>query len=159
MGLLTRQIQPHGVRRRVARMPIWLYRFRLGAVLGEGFLMLTHIGRSSGRLRQTVLGVLHHDSQCDTYVVASGWGERADWLRNVQHNPRILLDVGHRRIEATAMRLPTDRATERFVEYARQHPQIVQRLAKMALGRPIDGTPADCRALADAVPLVAIRPL
>src|SRR5581483_6476732 len=75
------QPAPRGVARRLARLPIWLYRLGLGRLLGERFLMLTHIGRTSGRLRQTVVEVVRHDRLSDTYIIASGWGERADWYR------------------------------------------------------------------------------
>ncbi len=43
---------PGKVLRLGLRLPIWLYRARLGRLLGERFLLLTHIGRKSGLPRQ-----------------------------------------------------------------------------------------------------------
>jgi hypothetical protein len=47
------------------RMPIWLYRLRLGWLLGNRFLMLTHIVRKSGQPPQSVLEVVGHDCRAD----------------------------------------------------------------------------------------------
>lgn len=38
--------------RRLVRAPVWLYRARLGALLGSRMLMLEHVGRSSGQSRR-----------------------------------------------------------------------------------------------------------
>lgn len=59
--------------------PIWLYRARLGFVLGSRTLMLEHVGRKSGAKRYVVLEVVGHPAP-DTYVVASGFGEHAQWF-------------------------------------------------------------------------------
>ncbi|MFL7870015.1 MAG: nitroreductase family deazaflavin-dependent oxidoreductase, partial [Anaerolineales bacterium] len=61
------------------RLPIWLYRLRLGWLLGDRFLMLTHTGRKSGLPRHVVIEVVQHDKETDTYYVVSGWGEKSDW--------------------------------------------------------------------------------
>ncbi len=54
------------------RLPIWLYRMKLGWLLGNHFLLLVHIGRKSGKSRQTVIEVVQHDKKTDTYYVVSG---------------------------------------------------------------------------------------
>ena len=71
---------PHGLMRWLLRAPVWLYRLGLGGLLGDRFLLLTHIGRKSGQLRQNVLEVVEHDEATGAYVIASGWGDKADWL-------------------------------------------------------------------------------
>src|SRR5437899_3609544 len=70
---------PTGLLRLCLRLPIWLYRLRCGWVLNSRFLLLTHSGRRSGLPRQTVLEVVHYDRATETYVIASGWGEKPDW--------------------------------------------------------------------------------
>lgn len=49
--------KPRGLLRLGFRLPIWLYRLNLGWILGERFLLLTHTGRKSGLVRQTVIEV------------------------------------------------------------------------------------------------------
>jgi deazaflavin-dependent oxidoreductase (nitroreductase family) len=149
---------PRGVLRWLLRMPIWLYRLRMGWLLGDRFLMLTHIGRKSGQPRQSILEVIGHDQATGTYVIASGWGERADWLRNIQKNPHVLVDARGRRFEATAERLPLEVAIDEARDYARRHPSALRALAGRMIGRPLTGTDADNRALAEAVPFVILRP-
>jgi deazaflavin-dependent oxidoreductase (nitroreductase family) len=150
---------PRGLLRWLLRLPIWLYRLRLGWLLGDRFLMLTHIGRTSGQPRQSVLEVVGHDAAAGTYVIASGWGEKADWLRNIQKHPRVLVDAGRRRFEATAERLDEEAATRAAGDYARRHPSAFRGLASRMIGQSLTGTDADYRALAQAVPFVTLTPI
>jgi deazaflavin-dependent oxidoreductase (nitroreductase family) len=141
-----------------ARLPIWLYRLKLGWLFGDRFLMLTHIGRKTGQLRQGVLEVVRHDRATDTYIIASGWGERADWFRNIQHNPHVLLSAGARRVEAEAKQLAPALAAAELRDYAQQHPYAIRALANMMTGQAFDGSAAAIEQLAKRVPLIALRP-
>ena len=76
----------------LVRAPIWLYRARLGFLSGSRTLMLEHVGRKSGARRFVVLEVVGHPAP-DTYVVASGFGERAQWFRNLIANPQVRVSV------------------------------------------------------------------
>ena len=69
------------------RLPIWLYRVKLGWLLGDRFIMLTHTGRKSGLPRQTVIEVVKHDKESNTYYIVSGWGEKSDWYQNIRKTP------------------------------------------------------------------------
>jgi F420H(2)-dependent quinone reductase len=67
--------QPPGkVLRFGLRLPIWFYRMKLGWLFGNRFLMLTHTGRKSGKPHETMIEVVRHDKETDTYYVVSGWG-------------------------------------------------------------------------------------
>jgi deazaflavin-dependent oxidoreductase (nitroreductase family) len=154
---LVQRDRPRGLLRWFLRAPTVLYRARLGWMLGRRFLMLTHTGRTSGLPRRTVVEVVDHDLASDTYFVASGWGGRSDWLRNVEKTPRVRVDVGARRFEADAVRLPVDDAVRALGSYAGRHPKAFAELGKLLLGERLAPTPQDCRKLADRVPLVALR--
>ena len=65
---------PTGVRRIAFRAPMYLYRLGLGWLFGDRLLLLNHIGRVSGKPRQTILEVVTHDRADGSLVVASGWG-------------------------------------------------------------------------------------
>lgn len=109
--------------RALMRMPIWLYRARLGFLVGSRTLMLEHIGRKSGATRYVVLEVIGHPTS-DSYVVASGFGERAQWFRNLMADPRVRVSVaGHRPHAATARRLATAEADAALAQYVRRHPR------------------------------------
>lgn len=147
---------PRGLLRLGLRLPILLYRARLGWLLGKRFLMLTHIGRKSGQPHQTVVEVVDHDAATGTYFIASGWGRKSDWFRNVQKTPEVTVHVGGRRFEAVAECIPLDAAEQRLQVYARKHPLAFRELTRVMLGESLTGTPEDCRRLANSVPVVAL---
>jgi hypothetical protein len=70
--------QPTGLWRRVLRAPAHLFRWRLGFVFGDRFILVDHVGRRLGTAYQTALEVVKHDEATGEYVVCSGTGPRAD---------------------------------------------------------------------------------
>jgi deazaflavin-dependent oxidoreductase (nitroreductase family) len=153
----TKSSAPRGLARLAFRLPIWLYRLRLGWLLGDRLLLLTHIGRKSGRPRQAVIEVVRHDRASDTYIIASGFGVQVDWFRNIQQNPNVVVQSGARRLVAVAERLPLDAAADELHGYAQRHPRTFRTIAKRLIGRELDGSAESCRRLAADVPVVALR--
>jgi hypothetical protein len=101
-----------------------------------------------------VLEVVRHDRQADTYVVASGWGERSDWFRNVMQTPVVWVSSGlRRRRPALAVRLPQPVAARELGGYAARHPQAFAMLTRFILGEARD----DYDAIAQALPVVALK--
>jgi deazaflavin-dependent oxidoreductase (nitroreductase family) len=132
------------------RLPVWLYRARMGWVLDGRFLLLSHTGRTTGRARQTVLEVVDVDAQRATYFVASAWGDRADWFRNIGCTPEIRITVGRRAMRAVAEVLPPDESRDVLHEYRRRH-----RLAAAVLARLLGHSTFET--VAETVPVVALR--
>jgi len=136
------------------RSPIWLYRARLGFVFGSRLLMLEHVGRTSGHRRYVVLEVIARPAP-GRYVVASGFGERAQWYRNVSANPRVRIYRGSRRpVSATATVLTGEQATDALASYAAAHPRAWRTLKPVfeaTLG-------AEIGERATTLPLVALDP-
>jgi len=122
---------PHGLTRMLLNMPIWLFRMHLGWLMGDRFLLLTHTGRKSGLPRQTILEVLEHDKATDVYYVLSGWGEKADWLRNVDKTPEVMIKVGHRQFNASAVRLESEAAERAILDYAKRNPLAIRVLPRL----------------------------
>jgi deazaflavin-dependent oxidoreductase (nitroreductase family) len=147
-----------GLLRVAVRLPIWLYRLRLGWLLGDRFLMLTHIGRKSGLPRHVVVEVVGHDKATGVYTIASGWGEKSDWFRNIQKTPQVTVNVGSRQFAATAGRLSKEDAERALLDYARQHPMAFRELAGLMADHHSGNVEADCRLLAQSIPLVALQP-
>ena len=79
--------RPKGALALGLRLPSYLYRFRLGRLLGHRFLLLTHRGRKSGLTGRTPLEVLHFDPRSRESVVLSARGKKADWYRNIEASP------------------------------------------------------------------------
>ena len=82
---------PNGLLRWFLRFPIVLYHLNLGWLLGGRFMLINHVGRKSGQLRQTVVEVAGHDQSGDTYYVASGWGYKSQWYRNLLAQPEVTI--------------------------------------------------------------------
>jgi deazaflavin-dependent oxidoreductase (nitroreductase family) len=141
------------------RLPLQLYRARLGWLLGARFLALTTRGRKSGAPRSVVLEVLAREPATGGYVVASGWGPRAQWARNVEAFPFADVRVGRRRFRARVEKLSRADATEQLAAYAQRH-RLAYRLVigPLLLGRRPRGTADELAELARAMPLFALRP-
>lgn len=158
MALLDRAT-PKGFIRFAVRLPVGLYRARLGWLLGERFLLLEHVGRTSGLKRRTVLEIVDHDPERGTYYVASGWGARSQWFQNLQQHPDVSVTIGLRRHAARAVRLNVEDAANTFYRYATHHPRAFKQLTQFMLGRTLGVDRAQCKELAEQVPVVALAPI
>ncbi len=137
---------PQGWRRLLFRMPIWLYRNNLGWVLGGRFLLINQVGRKSGLPRQTVVEVVDRDRAQDVFTVASGWGEKADWYKNLRAHPQTTIQIGQRILAVTAHFLSADESGEAMVKYAARHPALARELA-MLMGYKVKDSAEGYRAL------------
>jgi deazaflavin-dependent oxidoreductase (nitroreductase family) len=118
-ALLGRLLQ----NRALVRAPIWLYRAHLGFLFGHRMLLLEHVGRKSGAQRYAVLEVVDRPGT-DEYVIVSGFGDTAQWYRNVVANPRVRVSVCLRRnVPATATPLTPEAVDETVERYAERHPR------------------------------------
>lgn len=92
-----------------SRLNTWVYRVSGGRIGGRfpggaPVLLLTTIGRKSGRPQTAPLLYL---ADGDTYVVVASKGGMSHhplWFKNLEANPRVEIEVGSRKIPATARR-------------------------------------------------------
>ena len=150
---------PRGLLALSLRAPLVLYHLHLGWLLGNRFLVLKHTGRKSAVVHSTVLEVVRYDPLTGQCIVASGWGEKSQWLQNVQANPRVRFILGRQCRDALAKRMAVEAAKSEFRDYGRRHPYALRRLAAWMLGeKPADQETMFGR-LAEAVPLVELSPV
>jgi len=145
-----------GLMRSFARAPIGFYRAGLGWVFGGRVLMLTHIGRVTGKQRNVVLEVVRSDAKNNAFYIASGWGEKSDWLLNIQKNPKVNVQFKHRSFPAVAERLSVEDAEQEMLDYGRRHPAALKQLARI-MGFRIESTEAAYRELGRYVPVIRLR--
>lgn len=147
--------------RGLVRAPIHLYRWGLGGLLGQRFVLLTHLGRTTGQARQVVLEVVGRHEESGGYLIASGYGSRSQWFRNVAADPRVSFQVGWQRHTGLAQPLPAAESGRRLAEYAHHHPRTAAALMR-TIGQDVDGSDLGYRRVgADrehGVPLVALQP-
>jgi deazaflavin-dependent oxidoreductase (nitroreductase family) len=74
--------------------------------VAEQFLYLTTTGRTSGLPREIEIWFVEADGKY--YILAEKFHD-ANWVRNIEKNPRVQVRVGDRRFEATARALDPER--------------------------------------------------
>ncbi len=144
------------VMRAIFRLPIFFYRLGFGAIMGKQILLLTTIGRKTGKPRTTAMGY-GYDAASDTYTVMTGWGGKSDWLRNALANPRIHVQAGTREFNGVAELVPEEKAMVLMAEYVRLNP-YAPRMWSLLSGVPYDGSAECLRKLVAYFPSLALRP-
>jgi deazaflavin-dependent oxidoreductase (nitroreductase family) len=147
--------------KRVNRLADLLYDHNLGRLLGHRVLRLRHVGRRSGRRHRTTLEVVGHDRPSDEYFVVSGFGERTDWLRNLDAGGPATVTVGRRSFPADHRRLGDAEAFAVIAAYERRNrliTPVVRRALSWLLGWPYRGTDTDRWRLVAQLPVIGLRP-
>jgi deazaflavin-dependent oxidoreductase (nitroreductase family) len=163
MGTETRVslwARPRGALRLAFKLPIALYRLRLGWVVGQRFLQVMHQGRRSGRVYRTVLEVVRYDRASRESVVVAGFAH-ADWLRNIQATPAVEVRTGTDRYAPTQRFLEVDERFAVLTRFQREHPweaPIMLRLFGLRPATDRREREEQWRALAAELPMVAFRP-
>ncbi|RII17825.1 hypothetical protein DSC45_13055 [Streptomyces sp. YIM 130001] len=149
---------PTGWRRRLARAPIHLYHWRLGALLGHRVLLLTHTGRTSGRPREVCLEVAGRDPSTGAYLLASGLGPTSQWYRNVVATPDVTIQIGRHRATAVARAMTPRESGRAMAAYATRSPRGARALMRVC-GIETDGSPEDYFLIGrDHIPFVEVVP-
>jgi deazaflavin-dependent oxidoreductase (nitroreductase family) len=132
-GLLTEGVRIGAPSRLAFRTPGLLFDLGLGRLVSHRFLQLTHWGRNSGRIYRTILEVISYDPSNHECVVLSGWGERADWYRNIRATPALEVGIAGGDYVPIQRFLDTDELYVRLQTYMKRKSgsgsKIVQALA------------------------------
>ena len=146
-----------GVKRLAFRLPILLYRAHLGWLLGGRFVLVNHIGRTTGEVHRAVVEVVEHDSATGSYLVASGFGARSDWYLNLREHPQVTIQVGGRALAVEAAQLASDEGAEAMARYASRRPKAARMVCRL-MGFEVDGSVDDFRAVGRELPFIRFVP-
>jgi len=135
---------PTGLERWALRVPIKLYEWGLGPLLGRRFLLLRHTGAKTGLTRRTPLEVVKHEPDTGRYYVAVGFGRKSRWYNNLKQTPDAEIQVGRRTIDVRAEELNELDGGELMVDYAHRYPKAARALMKFC-GYEVDGSDDDYR--------------
>jgi hypothetical protein len=102
--------------------------------------------------------VVRYDTDTGACIVASGWGGKSDWFRNVTANPIIVFQVRSKRSAGIAERLSPEAGARELLDYAHRHPLALRELAQF-MGYRLDGTEADICALGQMIPMFLFKPI
>ncbi len=146
--------KPQGLWRAVLKSPRYLFKWNLGFVMGDRFLLIHHVGRRSGTAYQTTVEVVDHDHDTGEYIVCSGTGPGADWYRNLQAAPAAQIQVANRTWQPSQRFLDAHEASARFKRYEAAHPRTARRLLR-SMGHSYDGSDDGRTTMTSDMPMVA----
>ena len=134
----------------------FLYAVGLGFIIGKVILLLTTRGRKSGQPRVTPL---QYEIINNEYYVGAARGLKADWVRNLQTDPRAEVRAGSKRIQGTA-EVVIDPA--RFADFLEirldRHPLMIGLIMERAHGLPRRPSRAQLEELGKSEVFVIIHP-
>lgn len=139
------------------RLPIWLYRARLGGLMGGRFVLIHHTGRTSGLARQVVVEVVERERASGAVVVAAGFGPRTQWYRNLLATPDAGVELGWKTYDVHAEPLSHEEAGAAMLRYARRHPRSGRTLAHY-MGFPAPSDEEGFRELGRSLPMLRLVP-
>ena len=140
----------------IFKLPTFLYRLKLGWLLGTRFMQITHIGRHSGKVHRTILAVLRFDEKSKELFAVSAW-KGSDWYYNIQAAPPVQVETGFVRYVPAQRTLSPEEITTAFMEYRKKHP-IFSRMICRIPGWKWDSTYEEFLELAGTLRGVAFRP-
>ena len=133
---------PKGFKLKLFRAPLYLYRFKLGFLLGERLILLKHWGRKSGKLNEAVIEVIDQDKVNGKIFSASGFGEKSHWFKNILANNSVFVTIRNSEYKAIVRVLSADEATEVLLRYVKAHPRSIKGVARLS-GYEMDGSEQD----------------
>jgi deazaflavin-dependent oxidoreductase (nitroreductase family) len=125
---------PRGWLKFFFKVPVYVARIGFAGwerLIGVEWMLLTTVGRKSGKKRYAMVDVLVNDRETDTYFIEVGFGKRSDWYRNIQASPVFEAQVGRRKFLAIAEELPTERASDVMVDFVRRRPKYAKSVMKL----------------------------
>lgn len=166
--LATAASQPHPPAFMIPfmKLPTLLYRLGLGWMFGQRFMLLTHVGRRSGKTYHTVLAVLRIDENTKEIFAVSPW-IKSNWYHNIQAAPALEVETGTGKIGsgrfgsiryAPAQRdLSPEEIASLFMEFRSRHP-IFSRMVARIPGWKINSSYEEFLELARTLRGVAFHP-
>jgi deazaflavin-dependent oxidoreductase (nitroreductase family) len=117
----------------IFKLPLLLYRIGLGCLFGKRFMLLTHIGRRSGKVHRTILAVLRFDEKTNEIMAISAWSA-SDWYKNIQASPALQVETGFIRYAPMWRILEPEEIATLFDEYRRKHPVFSRIVCRILVG-------------------------
>jgi deazaflavin-dependent oxidoreductase (nitroreductase family) len=138
------------------KMPLILYRLELGRMFGKRFMLITHVGRRSGKVYQSVLAVLRFDDRTHEIMVVSPWSG-SNWYRNIQETPAVEVETNGIRYAPTQRSLSPEEIAKLFGDFRQERP-IFSRMVARIPGWNIDSSYEEFLALARTLHGVSFLP-
>lgn len=130
----------------------------MGRLFGRRFLLLTHTGRISGKRRRAVLEVINFDEINNVHYVASGFGRKSNWYRNIEKTPLVTIQSGGKKYSAKAVFLSTDEGLRILLGYKEKYPNAIKNLARF-IGYQMGESEEEIQDFFRQIPVIAFEPM
>ncbi len=100
-------------------IPILLYQLGLGKLIGKHILIISTIGRKSGKVRRRPI---EYHQKGDWIYAISGFAQDPDWYRNLLAHPYVALQNDQVTRQVFARRLESEAEWEGALEYLTKSP-------------------------------------
>ena len=141
----------------IQKLHRFLYAAGLGPIIGRIILLLTTTGRKTGKKRITPLQYEQIDGK---YYLGSARGLQADWVRNIQAQPRVEIRVKRDNFQGQAeVVTDADRIADFVGVRLQRHPFMIGMIMQKAHGLPRNPSRAQLLKLAEKEALVVITPI
>jgi deazaflavin-dependent oxidoreductase (nitroreductase family) len=137
------------------RIPLHMYRIGLGRWIENKILLLTTIGRRSGKPRTVPLGYIAGIENGVYYIIA-GWRGGTDWYKNLVANSMVLVAVGSTKFKCQAQQLSTEDHVQVLSNYSRQFPFVIRSFVRLT-GMEKDDPEAFFRKVSEEGPMILLR--
>jgi deazaflavin-dependent oxidoreductase (nitroreductase family) len=146
---------PKFILRLIHLPPRIVYAIGFGSLIGNVILLLTTTGRKSGKPRVTPLQYEEIDGKI---YLGAALGQKADWFRNIQANPKVEVRVKSQKLSGLAEVITDTKQITDFLEVRlRQHPKMIGAMLR-AEGIRMPPERSDLEQYATQLTLVAIKP-
>jgi len=115
----------------------------LGFLLARKVMILTTKGRVTGKERRTPLWYVREG---DAIYCLCGWGASSDWLKNLEADPHVIVQVGRERWETTKKLIQEPQEMERVLstmqeKYGRRTVHLFYHMDRLVLvAFPLDNS-------------------
>ncbi len=124
--------------------------------MGRLILLLTTTGRHSGQPRTTPL---QYELDNEIYYLGSARGIEADWVRNLQADPRAVIQVGNQTFNVSAEIKTDTESVADFLELRfKRHPLMIRAML-ITHGLPSWAGRKQLEKLADNLAVIILRPI
>jgi deazaflavin-dependent oxidoreductase (nitroreductase family) len=133
-----------------------LYRTGLKRWIGGAMVVLTHVGRKSGKVRKTVLHVQDYNPTSKEVQLVAAFGI-TDWFLNISKRPALLVEIGNVRYvpEQKILTVHEIAALERA--FREKHP-LVAKVQAWLMGWPWKASDEEFMAFASSLRGLALWP-
>jgi deazaflavin-dependent oxidoreductase (nitroreductase family) len=112
---------PSGLAKCLFKSPILFHRLGLSLLTGRIFMVLTTVGRKSGKPRRTAIEFHEFEGHA---TVMSGWGTKTDWYRNIEADPHVTIQTWRGAQSAMARRVTSNEELTRTFNFAKSNPTM-----------------------------------